>query len=64
MKFGDELKQYMYEQGVKPSHLARLTGYSAGYISDLFAGERRWNETTMNKACNALGLEIKLVKKV
>ena len=64
MRFGDELKRHMEEQEVRPSHLARLTGYSAPYISDLFAGERRWNETTINKACDVLGLEVRLVKKV
>jgi len=36
-------------------------GYSPQYITDLLAGHRRWNETTMDKACQVLGIKIEVV---
>ncbi len=49
----------MVEKNVKNSELARMVGHSPQYISDLLSGERRWNEDTISKVCNALGIGIK-----
>lgn len=59
MDFSKIVKKALSENGYRPADLARMTGYSAQYISDLLAGERRWNEDSINKTCEALGLIIK-----
>lgn len=61
MNFTDIAKKSMEAQGIKPSELARKMGYSPQYITDLLAGHRRWNETTMDKACQVLGIKIEVV---
>lgn len=33
--------------------------YTPQYIHDLLVGKRRWNETTMTKTCEALGIIMK-----
>lgn len=62
MNFSDAVKKSMAAQGIRPNELARKMGYSPQYITDLLAGHRRWNETTMGKACQALGMKIEVVK--
>jgi transcriptional regulator with XRE-family HTH domain len=59
LSFSKTVKETLIKNGYRPADLARMTGYSAQYISDLLAGERRWNEDSINKACEALGLIIK-----
>jgi predicted transcriptional regulator len=59
MNFNDEVKKHMQDKGLKPSDLAKATGYSLQYILDLLKGHRRWNETTINKVCVVLGVKIK-----
>lgn len=59
MNFSRVVKQTLNKTGLKPSDLARLTGYSSTYIYDLISGERRWNEVSIDKVCKALGLKIK-----
>ena len=49
----------MKQQDINYAELARKTGYSAQYISDLILGERRWNEDTINKVCAVLDITIK-----
>lgn len=56
----DSIKFAMAEQNVNISELAHLTGFSPTYISKLLRGEKRWNETTLFKALNALNLEIEI----
>lgn len=48
----------MAELKIKPIILARKMGYSPQYISHLLTGRKRWNETTMDKVCQILGLSI------
>jgi DNA-binding Xre family transcriptional regulator len=49
------------DKKLNPSDLARMTGYTPQYIHNLLDGNRRWNETTIQKTCEALGLEVMLV---
>lgn len=58
MNFTDAIKNAMDKTGVKKAEIARSTGYSYQHIHDLLAGERRWNEDSINKVCAALGLKI------
>lgn len=63
MGFSEVIKKALETNGITPSELARKTGYSAQYIGDVLKGHRRWNETTLTKACDVLGLEIVIVQK-
>lgn len=63
INFSEQINQILRERGLTPSDLARMTGYSPQYIIDLLKNNRRWNETTINKACKALNLEIKIEAK-
>lgn len=56
LNFTATVKARMALLGVKPIELARMTGYSAQYISELLLGRKRWNETTINKVCFALNM--------
>ncbi|WP_085523885.1 helix-turn-helix domain-containing protein [Tuberibacillus sp. Marseille-P3662] len=58
MNFSNVVKEKMQQKKITNAQLAREIGYSAQYLSDLIAGERRWNEDTINKVCSALGLKI------
>ncbi len=40
------------------TELANKMGYCVQYVSDLLSGRRRWNETTMKKACEVLGIKV------
>lgn len=59
MDFTETVKKCMADQKVRPSDLAKATGYSVQYIIDLLAGHRRWNETTMSKVSQVLGIKIR-----
>ncbi len=59
MDFSLIVRLRMAELGMNASELARLMGYSPQYINDLINRKKgRWNEETMNKACQALNLKI------
>lgn len=60
MNFSEAVKVAMSKTGIKRAELAKATGYSYQYILDLLAGERRWNEDSINKVCDALGIEIQI----
>lgn len=62
MNFSSIVKATMKQKKMSYAELARLTGYSSQYISDLVSGERRWNEDTINKVCTALDISIKYEK--
>lgn len=64
MNFSEQVKPHMDEQNIRFAGLARMIGFSAAHVYDLFAGKRRWNEQAMQKTCEALGLEITLQKAV
>jgi plasmid maintenance system antidote protein VapI len=61
MNFTQTVKQRMVEQNIKACTLARKTGYCPQYISELLGGEKRWNETTIDKVCEVLGLKVEFV---
>lgn len=58
MNFSGEVKKTLEQREMRYVDLARMTGYSAQYISDLIAGKRRWNEDAINKVCLALDIKI------
>nr|WP_240479949.1 helix-turn-helix transcriptional regulator [Paenibacillus fonticola] len=51
------------DRNLNPSELARLTGHSPQYIHNLLNGNRRWNEDSMRKVCDTLGLELAVIPK-
>lgn len=61
MSLSKAIKRAMDAKGVSPSDVAKQTGYTPQYLHSLLDGSRRWNETTLTKACDALELEIKLI---
>ncbi|WP_199426271.1 helix-turn-helix domain-containing protein [Thermaerobacillus caldiproteolyticus] len=63
MNFSESIKKILKDRDLTPSALARMTGYTPQHIHDLLAGNRRWNETTISKTCEALGIEILIVPK-
>lgn len=58
MGFSAKVKSALEQKGINASELARKTGYSPQYMHELLKGDKRWNEDSMVKVCNALGLEI------
>jgi len=60
MNFTESVKAAMEIHGITKKDLARETKYSYQYIYDLLAGERRWNEDSINKVCGALGIKIEI----
>lgn len=58
MDFSNIVKDILSRNGMKNAELARKTGYSPQYISDLISGDRRWNEDSMNRVCEALNIEV------
>ncbi|MEB3752526.1 helix-turn-helix transcriptional regulator [Geobacillus sp. FSL W8-0032] len=61
MNFSEVVRNVLEDKNLRISDLARMTGYTPQYMYDLLAGNRRWNETTINKTCEALGIEIIVV---
>jgi ribosome-binding protein aMBF1 (putative translation factor) len=58
--FSDAIKEALRNKGMNYSQLAQKMDYSVQYISDLLAGKKRWNETTITKACEVLELEFQV----
>jgi transcriptional regulator with XRE-family HTH domain len=56
--FSEEIKKIMDEKNLTIAQVAAKTGYSWQYISDLLKGKRRWNEETMSKVSEVVGLKI------
>jgi len=56
--FSKAVKQMMDEKGITITLIAKETGYSWPYINDLLKGKRRWNEETMSKVSEVVGLKI------
>ena len=61
LNFTTTVKARMKTLQMKPIDLARKTGYSAQYISELLSGQKRWNETTMSKVCEILDIKVRFV---
>lgn len=57
-KFSEAVKKMMNEKGITIAQIANKTGYSWAYINDLLKGRRRWNEETMTKVSEVVGLII------
>lgn len=63
MNFSDVVKNVLKDKGLNVSDLSRMTGYTPQYLHDILRGNRRWNETTINKTCEVLGIEIRFTQK-
>ncbi|MEJ8546596.1 helix-turn-helix domain-containing protein [Brevibacillus borstelensis] len=63
MSISDSIKNFLHAEKLTPSDLARMTGYTPQYIHEILSGKKRWNETTIQKTCEALGLEISVTKR-
>ncbi len=63
MNFTGIVKYQMQERGITPAGLASKMGFTVQYIYKLLQGKKRWNETTMTRACEALGIEIEFAQK-
>ncbi|MEV2911150.1 helix-turn-helix transcriptional regulator [Paenibacillus larvae] len=63
MVFSKSVKHRLIDQNLNSSKLARLTNLSPQYMHNLLNGKRRWNEDTMLKVCDALGLEMRVIPK-
>ncbi|KLU61467.1 helix-turn-helix protein [Peptococcaceae bacterium CEB3] len=61
MVISDAIKNVLNRRGMTSAELARRMGCTRQHVSDLLADKRRWNETTLMKACEALGVELALV---
>lgn len=60
MGFSKTIGQALSAKNMSPSELARKTGYSPQYIHELLKGVKRWNETSLQKVCEVLGLEMEI----
>jgi transcriptional regulator with XRE-family HTH domain len=58
VNFSEIVKNVLKQRNDTITMLAEQMGYSVQYVSDLLSGRRRWNETTMNKACEVLGIKV------
>lgn len=58
MNFRKVVIQKIKEKKLKLTEVSQMTGYSYMYCIDLVRGRRRWNEDTINKFSEALGIEI------
>lgn len=52
----DAIKQYLYENGIKQSYLAKKIGMSAPTLSALLNGKRSFEIEEYVSICNALEL--------
>jgi len=58
MNFSKTVKEILKQRNMTITELAGQMGYCTQYVSDLLSGRRRWNETTMDKACEALDIQV------
>ena len=63
LDFSATVREKLKQNSMSSAGLAKKMGYTPQYLSDLLSGDRRWNEVTMAKACEALGLELVVVKR-
>lgn len=63
MKISEQFKPIINSQGLNVSEIAERSGYTPQYIYGLLNGNRRWNESSIQRVCEALDLEVKLVPK-
>lgn len=58
MGFTDAVKKEMAVKKLRISDLARMTGYTYTHCHDLLHGKKRWNQTSIDRFCKALGIKI------
>lgn len=63
MKISEQFKPIINSQGVNVAEIAERSGYTPQYIYGLLSGNRRWNESSIQRVCEALDLEVKLIPK-
>lgn len=63
MNFTGAVKAAMQQANMRTPEVAKKAGISYQYLHDLLSGERRWNEETMNKVCEALNLQVTFEQK-
>lgn len=63
MSFSIKVRHALVDADMNPSELARKIDLSPMYVHNLLRGKRRWNEETMLKVCEVLGLEIEVRRK-
>jgi transcriptional regulator with XRE-family HTH domain len=56
--FNELVRVALAQKDMNMTQLAKETGYSLMHISDLIKGNRRWNETSIQRVCDVLGIEI------
>jgi ribosome-binding protein aMBF1 (putative translation factor) len=56
--FNELVRTALAQKGMNMTKLAKETDYSLMHILDLIKGNRRWNETSIQRVCDALGIEI------
>lgn len=61
MVISSAIKGAMRDKAITSAELARRMGCTPQHVSDLLSGKRRWNETTLMKACDALELQLAFV---
>ncbi|HMM20597.1 MAG TPA: helix-turn-helix transcriptional regulator [Selenomonadales bacterium] len=61
MNFTEVIKKKIENENISVRELARRMNRSHVYVNDLIAENRRWNEDTINEACQALGIEIRFI---
>lgn len=58
MKFSEVVKKALQDKGLDVKDLAAETGISITYLYELLRGEKRWNEQSISKVCEALVISI------
>lgn len=53
--FGEMMRMYRREKGVKALLIARQVGITRSYLAMLERGKRRWSEELIRKYCEAVG---------
>jgi len=56
--FTSAIREAMDKKNITVAKIAKETGYSWQYIKDLLKQKRRWNEETMTKVSQVVGVEI------
>lgn len=60
MTFTEAVNKALSDKKMSKTELAKRTNYSTQYIIDLIKGNRRWNEDTMSRIGNELGIKIRI----
>jgi len=58
MDFSKIARRVIAEKQIKITDIQKKTGYSLQYLYELIAGKRRWNEDTISKIYDVLGIEL------